>query len=78
VKLDREFARMVAGDYHVFVTPFADCSGLYVHHAAKSAFEVRELGGGRNDVPFSYRVVAKRRDVRIGRFAKLKAPGAAT
>lgn len=74
IKLDAEFARLIAGEYHVFVTPCGDCAGLYVHQAGKVAFEVRELGGGRSAVPFSYRVVAKRGDLRAGRFARWKSP----
>lgn len=74
IKLDHEFARVIAGDYHVFVTPCGDCAGLYVHQVGKVAFEVRELGGGQSGVPFSYRIVAKRGDLRAARFAKSKSP----
>jgi hypothetical protein len=46
--------------YHVFVTPLGDCNGLLVTNKTADSFEVRELGGGRADVAFDYRIVAKR------------------
>lgn len=46
--------------YHVFVTPLADCSGLYVSQKGADSFEVRELGSGTASVSFDYRIVAKR------------------
>jgi len=63
VALDETFAGTVnAGiEYHVFLTPNADCKGLYVAEKTESGFEVRELGGGRSSVAFDYRIVAKRR-----------------
>jgi hypothetical protein len=47
-------------DYHVFLTPLGDCRGLYVARKTPTSFEVRELGGGRSDIAFDYRIVAKR------------------
>jgi hypothetical protein len=63
VSLDPTFAETVNGavDYHVFLTPAGDCSGLYVSRKTTSGFEVRELGGGRSSVAFDYRIVALRR-----------------
>ncbi|HEX5199990.1 MAG TPA: hypothetical protein VFW27_08620 [Actinoplanes sp.] len=49
-------------EYHVFVTPEADCAGLYVSARREDAFEVRELRRGRSSVAFSYRVVAPSAD----------------
>jgi hypothetical protein len=46
-------------EYHVFLTPLGDCLGLYVINMMPSAFEVRELNGGKSTIPFSYLIVAK-------------------
>jgi hypothetical protein len=62
VALDRSFSNVIdtnAG-YRVFVTPDGDCRGLYVASRSPGGFIVRELQGGRSDVPFEYRIVAKR------------------
>jgi len=46
--------------YHVFLTPLGDCQGLYVAAKTPTSFEVRELGGGKANISFDYRIVAKR------------------
>src|SRR5215216_1705729 len=76
VKLDSDFAKTIKrGGYHVFVTPEGDCRGLYVRGKTAASFEVRELGGGKSSVVFSYRIVGKRRDItRHRRFEKIDAP----
>src|SRR5215212_5859425 len=76
VKLDGDFAKTIKrGGYHVFVTPEGDCRGLYVRGKTAASFEVRELGGGKSSVVFSYRIVGKRRDItRHRRFEKIDAP----
>jgi hypothetical protein len=48
--------------YHVFVTPEADCNGLYVAQKTHGGFVVRELHAGRSSLRFEYRVVAKPAD----------------
>jgi hypothetical protein len=62
IALEAQFAQVVntADDYHVFLTPEGDCKGLYVANKEPSGFDVRELGGGTANVPFSYRIMAKR------------------
>jgi hypothetical protein len=72
VKLDADFAKVVTlNGYRVFLTPEGDCHGLYVRKRG-SSFEVRELQGGTSNVGFSYRIVAKRKDIkRHTRFAKI-------
>jgi hypothetical protein len=72
-KLDADFAKVIRrGDYHVFLTPRGDCRGLYVRSQGGSSFEVRELGGGKSSVAFSYRIVGHRKDIkRHKRFAKI-------
>jgi hypothetical protein len=76
VKLDADFAKVVMlGDYRVFLTPEGDCKGLYVQSKRGASFEVRELQGGDSSIAFSYRIVAKRKDIkRHTRFAKIETP----
>ncbi len=84
VRLDANFAKVVTpGGYRVFVTPEGDCRGLYVRGKSAKRFEVRELQGGKSSVAFSYRIVARRKEIkRHRRFAKidtrLPVPRAAT
>ena len=59
-------------DYHVFLTPRGECQGLYVMDQKNNSFEVRELGGGKSDIPFSYRIVAKRKGYEDVRLAKVE------
>ena len=72
VKLDADFAKVVKlNEYRVFLTPEGNCQGLYVRKRGTS-FEVRELQGGTSNVAFSYRIVAKRKDIKAHtRFAKI-------
>jgi hypothetical protein len=75
VRLDPEFAALLtADDFHVFVTPEADCAGLYVSSRSREAFEVREQGNGRASVPFSYRIAARRWDVEARRLERFDVP----
>lgn len=63
VTLDTEFNELVDGSqYHVFLTPYGDCNGLFVARQGPNAFEVRELRGGKSSLRFSYRIVAPRAD----------------
>ncbi len=75
VALDADFMSLVhAGHYHVFVTPHGDCSGLFVHRRSREGFDVAESQGGKSNVAFSWRVVAKRKDIAGERFAKVELP----
>jgi hypothetical protein len=73
VRLDADFAKVIKrGDFHVFLTPRADCGGLYVRRQDGTSFEVRELMGGKSSVAFSYRIVGRRKDITAHRrFAKI-------
>jgi hypothetical protein len=73
VKLDADFVKVVTlNEYHVFVTPEGDCRGLCVSNKSATSFEVRELQGGTSNVAFSYRIVARRKDIKAHqRFAKI-------
>jgi hypothetical protein len=46
--------------YRVFVTPNGQCRGLYVAKKSATQFEVREIGGGKSNVSFDYRIIATR------------------
>jgi hypothetical protein len=77
VRLDRIFAQVVrTGDYHVFLSPEGLSHGLYVSRRTRDGFEVREQHQGKSTVPFSYRIVARRRDVDAPRFKRMKLPAA--
>jgi hypothetical protein len=62
VALDPAFAETVntGVQFHVFLTPGADCKGLYVSNKTANSFEVHELGGGTSSISFDYKIVAKR------------------
>jgi len=75
VKLDPDFAAVVHSDkYLVFPVPEGDCKGLYVSSKSPGGFEVRELQGGTSSLPFTYRVVARRKDIPGRRLEKIKLP----
>jgi hypothetical protein len=61
VSLEPVFAGLVnlEAGYHVYLTPLGDCQGLYVADKTAASFEVRELGGGKANVSFDYRIVAR-------------------
>jgi hypothetical protein len=62
VALDPKFANVIdpTSTYVVLLTPEGDCRGLYVGNRTATGFTVRELQGGRTNVGFAYRIVAKR------------------
>jgi hypothetical protein len=70
VALDPDFIQTVNTelDYHVFLTPYGDCKGLYVTNRTAKSFEVRELGGGTASLSFGYRIMALRRKYENVRF----------
>jgi hypothetical protein len=69
VSLDPDFARAVdTASYHVFITAYGDCGGLYVSRRTRGGFEVTEHGGGHSEVAFSWRVVATPKGAKKGRF----------
>jgi len=73
VRLDSDFADTVKpDDYDVFVTPYGQCNGLAVTRRSAAAFEVEELRGGSSSVDFSYRIVAKRKDLVGKRMARVE------
>lgn len=72
VRLDAQFASLVRGPYHVFLTSYGESSGLFVSRRTAKSFDVREQSQGRSSLTFSYRIVAKRKDVGAPRMAKVK------
>ena len=75
VRIAPDFAPLIrTGDYHVFLTPYGDCQGLFVANRGRAQFEVRELGNGKRNVRFSYRIVAKRKDITGRRLEKVAVP----
>lgn len=68
IELDDDFTAVVRTDgYFVFLAPEGSSSGLYVSKSPRG-FEVREQQQGTSDLTFSYRVLAKRKDVEAERF----------
>lgn len=76
IEIDRDFASVVDLDstYHVFLTPHGDCNGLYVSNKTNHSFVVGELKKGASSVGFSYRIVAKRRDINAKRLNRESRP----
>ena len=63
IHLEPTFAQTIntGVDYHVFPVPNGDCQGLYVAEKTANGFVVRELGGGKANIAFDYRIVARRK-----------------
>jgi hypothetical protein len=79
VWIDADFAVFVQTDaYQVFLTPEGDCKGLYVTGKTPTGFEVRELQGGTSSLSFSYRIVAKRKDITAPRLERIPNYGGPT
>jgi hypothetical protein len=77
VKIDPEFAHtVVTEDYFVFVQAEGECKGLYVARKTGTSFVVRELDSGASSVSFSYRIVARRKDVSAPRLNRVTLPDA--
>jgi hypothetical protein len=77
VRLDPGFRSVVDGDaYHVFITEYGDNNALYVVERTGAGFLVRAKTANANGT-FSYRVVAKRKDIAAPRFDKVDLPSRA-
>jgi len=57
----------------VFLTPQADCNGLFVAERTENGFVVRELRGGTSSISFTYRIMARRADIDAIRLDRSKA-----
>jgi hypothetical protein len=74
IPLDPDFATTVNTDvYHVFITAYDDNNGLFVTNRTNTGFEVRGRTSAR-EAEFSYRVVAKRKDIAPARLEKVTLP----
>ena len=75
VQLDPGFASVVAADdYHVFLTEYEDHNGLYVTGRTSAGFAVRAKTSPNASGTFSYRIVAKRKDIAAPRFEEVVLP----
>jgi hypothetical protein len=74
VALDPDFAAVVdTSDYHVFLTGYDGLSDLSVCDRTSEGFRVRATRGA-GDGTFSWRVVAKRKDIAAPRFETVETP----
>jgi hypothetical protein len=77
VQLEPGSASVVHSDnYHVFLTPLGDSNGLYLANKTPSGFTVQEQQGGKSSIGFSYRIVAKRKDIPGARLEHVDEPPA--
>jgi hypothetical protein len=77
IAIDPEFAQTIDTEhYNVFLQPEGDCNGLYVHSKTSTGFAVAELGAGKSDVRFCYRIVAIRANVTAPRLYRTSLPDA--
>jgi hypothetical protein len=73
VALDSDFAQTVdTTEYHVFLTPHDDSNGLYIARRTRTGFKVAEQQKGRSNIVFSWRLVARPKTAKRGRFARDK------
>lgn len=74
VKLDPDFMSLVHTDtYHVFLTEYDTNNGLAVSNRSAASFDVKANNAGGNGT-FSWRIVAKRGDIKSERLAKANLP----
>lgn len=73
IALDETFRSVTSDDrYHVFITEYEGNNSLYVTGRTSAGFEVRS-GTSTGSGEFSYRIVAKRKDVPESRFEEVSA-----
>jgi hypothetical protein len=60
--------------YLVFITPQGDSRGLYTTAITSTGFDVRENGGGRSSLAFSYRIVGRPLDTKAQRLPLMAKP----
>jgi hypothetical protein len=77
VQLEAGFAAVVNSDsYHVFITEYEDHNALYVVNRTNTGFGVRAKTSNTAKGTFSYRIVAKRKDIEGLRLEKVRIPTA--
>ncbi len=74
VTIDRDFAAVVdPADYHVFLTGYDGAADLSVYDRTPQGFRV-SAKSGNGESTFSWRVVAKRKDIAGPRFERVEVP----
>jgi hypothetical protein len=74
VQLDAGFSSVVISDaYHVFISEYEGNNALYVTKRTGTGFVVQAKESKANGM-FSYRVVAKRKDIAAPRFDEVSLP----
>jgi hypothetical protein len=77
VQLDPEFVNLIEGKaYDVFLTEYAAGQNLYISNRDGDKFEVKSNAPGAAG-EFGYRVVARRKDLKAGRWEKIAKPPSA-
>jgi hypothetical protein len=75
VQLDAGFAAIIKSEsYHVFVTEYEDNNALYVVNRTSTGFGVRAKLSNTANSLFSYRIVAKRKDIEGQRLEPVMIP----
>jgi hypothetical protein len=75
VQLEAGFAAVVNSDsYHVFITEYEDHNALYVVNRTNTGFGVRAKTSNTARGAFSYRIVAKRKDIEGPRLERVRIP----
>jgi hypothetical protein len=73
VALESSYASTIDDhSYMVFITPQGDSRGLYTTAITASGFNVRENGGGRSSLMFSYRIVGHPLDTTMARLPQME------
>ncbi|MBS1564577.1 MAG: hypothetical protein JST39_09315, partial [Bacteroidetes bacterium] len=47
----------------VFIQPEGECNGVFVFNKTPDGFDVKELLGGKSNIPFTWQIIASRADV---------------
>ncbi|MBS1604525.1 MAG: OmpA family protein [Bacteroidetes bacterium] len=67
ITLDKILVRNIKVDekhpLKIFIQPEGECNGVYVYNKCREGFDVKELMGGRSNIPFTWQIVASRADV---------------
>jgi hypothetical protein len=76
VDVDPDFAAVsgLGDDYHVFLAAEGPSNALYVSSRTSTGFEVREQGEGTSEISFSYRIMTRRANARLGRLEPIERP----
>ena len=74
IAIDPDFAAIAnTEDYHVFLTPYGGTDVLAVTERTPGAFRV-ETQNVTSDIAFSWRIVARRRDIAAPRLERVAIP----